>query len=75
MKIETEEQHVLSLLALLAEANEVNNLAGASCIYNAGGKTHCANLTSSQCSTLGGIYNSSTTCSMTPSGTTQCQAS
>ena len=75
MKIETEEQHIEVLQALLARANEIHPLETGSCVYSAGNKTHCAEMSESQCKAVSGMYSSAQHCKKGASGTKECEAS
>lgn len=51
----TEEEVIGILNKIVSELNAEADESGA-CVYNAGGKTHCAPLSKSNCDALGGAW-------------------
>jgi hypothetical protein len=70
----TDAQLIQKLVAKLAAIDAAAAAATGSCVYTAGTSTHCAELSQSNCTILGGSWDSAEHCKQNPSGTTECQA-
>ena len=69
-----DEEIIIRLVEKLAAIDAVVAEETGSCVYTAAGKAHCAELSKSNCTNLGGSWDSSTHCKQNPSGTKECQA-
>ena len=70
----TDEELIYKLVGKLSAIDAVVAEATGSCVYTAANKTHCAELSNSNCTILGGTWTSTTHCKQTPVGTSECKA-
>ena len=56
------EDEAIRILNEIVSGRDAENAETGACIYNAGGKTYCAQLSQSNCNTLGGIWRKGEKC-------------